>query len=222
MYIRIIPLIVFFLFNSNIFALSNSSERDVTIISVPSGLRVHVISESKLTGENVDVVQLTSQETYVGVTPLTISLDPGEYSVAITGEEVPGDFRNDGESQVIEVLRDGGFVRNGKVYTLEKRANQRAFVTALFWSKQETLINFMERMPKDKKFKIRGIEKMITDFKEYNIPENHHELLLQMLERTGKAIWLEEERDRRFLVYFTEYSEEGVPTRLLIDPAEKK
>ena len=142
--------------------------------------------------------------------------------MSIAGDNIPDDFRGDGEEQVIEVLNAAGtgFVRVGKVYHLIKRENQRDLITALFWSKRQPMESFWEKLPANKLCEIRGVKDITATFQQRSVPKTQWGHLLQMLEKTGKAVWFHENGTRHLFLYFTETREDGVPLRVIIDPAQ--
>jgi hypothetical protein len=219
--ISILILAVSFVFSHSL-TLAASPNDSVLVLSVPAGLNVYIVPTRELTGAAIDVVKLTSPKFLAGKTPLKTSLAAGEYKVSITGDNIPNDFRADGEEQVIEELNatGTGFVRTGKVYHLIKKGNQRSLVTALFWSRKQPIEGFMEDLPSIKLFKIGEAKDITATFQKRSIPKLQWDHLLQMLEKTGKAVWFHSNGTRHLFLYFTESREDGTPTRLIIDPAE--
>ena len=186
----------------------SASLETLVVRSYPSGLKTYVVPKSKLSGGDLDTIYLTAKEYLVGQTPVEVKLEPGEYRVTITNFDAPIDFREDGEVSKIFVLDlDGNNVASmklgGKTYAVTKRAGRQAFVSALFWPKDQPLGDFVKGLPADEMFPAAE-QSFEPIFQNYQVPTKDRGYLLSMLRRTGKAVWYGTGPSQHLFIYFIE------------------
>jgi WD40 repeat protein len=172
------------------------------VLSVPVNQKVFVVPKAVVEGF-MGEVKLTSSDYFVGNTPLEVDLQPGDYYVTVQLIE-PFDFRQDTETARLDVLMPQGLVPSAKVYTLEKRADHAAIVTALFWPSGQTLAEFVDTLPDQERFDLINEQSFETVFDELGIPPEDWGPLKTMLRRTGKANWFSLDGTGHAYVYFAE------------------
>ncbi len=178
----------------------------LVVRSFPPGAETYVVPKKVAEGM-LSTVALTSDEYFVGYTPVETELEPGEYRVTIKHE--PAHFRRDGEDDIIfqlvnvEDQENLGVTPIAKVYAITKSADHQAIVTALLWPEGQSLAEFVETLPDDELFTIseEDFEAMLQTHK---VPKEDWEHLLTMLRRTGKAAWHGEDPSDYLFIYFGE------------------
>lgn len=178
----------------------------LVVRSFPPGAETYVVPKKAAEGM-MGTAMLTSDEHFVGYTPVETELGPGEYCVTVKHE--PARFRPDGEDDIIfqltnvEDQENLGVIPIAKVYTITKSADHQAIVTALLWPEEQSLAEFVETLPDDELFTIseEDFEAMLQTHK---VPKEDWEHLLTMLRRTGKAAWHGEDLSDYLFIYFGE------------------
>jgi WD40 repeat protein len=201
---------------------SPSGGDTLLVRSSPPGLKVYVVPSDKAVG-SFGESYTTHPDYLVGNTPLEIALDPGEYWVTVSKMDDPIDFRADGEDNTIFIvdLDEQGQVTGtetaGKSYLITKKAGHQALVTALFWPKNQALADFVASLPEENVLGFTdegGVwEDFLTKiFQSHNIPPEDQPYLVQMLSKTGKAVWYSPDSSQHLYVYFNE------PGQVVVDP----
>jgi hypothetical protein len=194
---------------------SADSLEKLVVRSYPSGFKTYVVPQQELTGGDLDF--LTIQHHFVGLTPLEIPLEAGVYQITIEGN--PGKLRHDGEvSQNFQVKLSDDKITNAipfaKVYSLTKRPGHRALLTALFWTEDQSLADFVNLLPDQDEFP-GSIETMQPFFQSVAIPPAEWPLLVTMIRKTGKAAWYGADPTQYLFLYYFETAPQYL---LLVQP----
>jgi hypothetical protein len=207
---------------------SSSSDKtpsgDTLVVrSFPKGQKTYVVPKGLAQGPG-GVMYLTSEDYYVGKTPLQVKLDPGEYKVVVQLED-PFDFRNDGEESQVRTLGEVvgqnaagedvyGVIPTAKVYAVDKQPGRPVIVTALFWPVDQSLNAFVDTLPQDTLFEVKDTQRVEAAFKEHMVPPEDREFLLLMLRQTGKAIWHAPDAKDHLYIYF------ATPDQLVVESSQ--
>jgi hypothetical protein len=82
-----------------------------------------------------------------------------------------------------------------QTYIITQNAGYCSLVTALFWSKEQTLADFVRGLTGPEEFPAKS-EFMGSFFEKYQIPAEDRPLLITMLSKTGKAVWYGSDQTR--------------------------
>ncbi len=191
--------------------------QELVVRSYPSGLKTYVVPKQELTGGDLDF--LTVKQHFVGLTPLEIPLEGGVYQITIEGN--PGKLRHDGEdSQNFRVQLSGNKVTDlvpfAKVYSLTKRPGHQALLTALFWTEDQSLADFVKLLPDQDEFPGTS-EAMQPFFQSVAIPPADWPLLVTMIRKTGKAVWYGADPTQYLFLYYVEIAPQYL---LVVQPDE--
>lgn len=181
----------------------------IYVTSFPSGMKTYIVPKDIAEGNFGDIT-LTSKEYFVGKTPISTKLDPGEYRVNVVGE--PLSFREDGENSKLFMLKNNNMIPFSKIYNIKKKSGEAYLLTALFWMKKQSLSEFIKLLPHKKLFEITDLDFFHRVFREHKIPSNNWQSLLFMLSRTGKAVWHGKNPKHYLYVYYRG------PKTLIVDP----
>jgi WD40 repeat protein/uncharacterized protein YraI len=201
---------------------SPGGDDTLLVRSFPPGLEVYVVPADKAVG-SFGESYTTHPDYLAGNTPLEIALDPGDYWVTVSKMDDPIDFRADGEDNTVFAIdldaqgQVTGTETVGKSYLITKKVGHQAIVTALFWPKDQALVDFVASLPEENVLSFTdegGIwENFLTEiFQTHNIPPDDQPYLVQMLSKTGKAVWYSPDSSQHLYVYFNE------PTQVVVDP----
>jgi WD40 repeat protein len=180
----------------------SASSETLVIRSFPVGLNAYVVPKDVAEGM-LGTVKMTAEEYFVGRTPVELDLEPGEYRVTVELDE-SFKFRRDGEVNILYVLTDAGEMAPiAKIYALDKRPDQQAYITALFWPEEMSLAEFVSSLPEEQLFPVVDEAGFLERFADYGIPSQDWPLLLAMLSQTGKVIWYSPDSSQYVFIYFT-------------------
>jgi hypothetical protein len=181
---------------------SPASSDTLLIRSFPIGLNAYVVPKDVAEGM-LGTVKMTAEEYFVGQTPVEVDLEPGEYRVTVELDE-SFKFRQDSEVSILYVLAGAGEMAPiAKIYALDKRSDEKAYITALFWPEEMALAEYVTSLPEEQLFPLNDETFFRESFAAYGIPDQDWPFLLAMLSQTGKAVWYSPDSAQRVLLYFT-------------------
>ena len=201
----------------------NDISDKLIVCSYPSGQKVYVVPKEKIQyGISSDVMfNLENKEFLMGTTPLFIKIAPGTFRVTVVwdNKDNPVKFWGDGEDFSFEHLAPDGtkFFPYAKSYLLTKQAGHSPVITAVFWTQDKSLHDFVAGMKSDTKVfpnvNKQSIEKTL---REYNVPLENWNDLETMMQRIGKLIWHGKGPEQFVYVSFIELSPQ---TQIAVSPA---
>jgi hypothetical protein len=162
-----------------------SGEDTLVVRSFPPGHGVYAVPE----GVADTLLGAPPLDYLVGATPLEIALDPGAYCVYV--EHAPTRYRNDGIHEIaltLVELSESGLKPTAKVYHVTKEAGHQAIVTALLWPEGQSAEDFVASLPDEDLFHF-SLDDVAAFLELHHIPREDWDLLLSMLNKTGKAAW---------------------------------
>ena len=110
-----------------------------------------------------------------------------------------------------------------KIYVIRHSRKDRSLISAYFPSLKETEETFLKKLPHSRRITLSHSdrEKVEAAFVRKKISEDKGKQMLELLARTGKAVWPGKSRRDRLILYYSKIDASGNPVKLVISGIRK-